>query len=109
VARTANGRALYFSRAGIPYRRDEKPTADELEREPYLRHIGIYAYRPDALARWTSLPPTALEQLEKLEQLRPLEAGLSVGVAVVGSADPGVDTPADAVRMEERLRELGHG
>jgi 3-deoxy-manno-octulosonate cytidylyltransferase (CMP-KDO synthetase) len=109
VARTAGGRALYFSRAGIPYQRDEKPTARELEREPFLRHIGIYAYHPDALARWTSLPPTALEQVEKLEQLRPLEAGLSVGVAVVGSADPGVDTPADAARMEERLRELGHG
>jgi 3-deoxy-manno-octulosonate cytidylyltransferase (CMP-KDO synthetase) len=109
VARTAGGRALYFSRAGIPYQRDEKPTAQELEREPFLRHIGIYAYHPDALARWTSLPPTALEQVERLEQLRPLEAGLSVGVAVVGSADPGVDTPADAARMEERLRELGHG
>jgi 3-deoxy-manno-octulosonate cytidylyltransferase (CMP-KDO synthetase) len=50
--------------------------------------------------------PSGLEKLEMLEQLRPLEAGLRIGVAVVGAADPGVDTPADAVRMEERLLEL---
>jgi 3-deoxy-manno-octulosonate cytidylyltransferase (CMP-KDO synthetase) len=109
VARAAGGRALYFSRAGIPYRRDEKPSADELEHEPFLRHIGIYAYSSEALRRWSALAPSPLEQVEKLEQLRPLEAGLSIGVAVVGSADPGVDTPADAARMEERLKELGHG
>lgn len=108
VARAAGGRALYFSRAGIPYQRDEKPTREDLEREPFLRHIGIYAYRPEALARWTSLAPSALEQVEKLEQLRPLEAGLAIGVALVSAADPGVDTPADAARMEERLKELGH-
>ena len=106
VARAASGRALYFSRAGIPHKRDQKPTAEELEREPFLRHIGLYAYAPEALARWVALAPSTLEQLEKLEQLRPLEAGLRIGVAVVGAADPGVDTPADAARMEERLREL---
>ena len=108
VTRAAGGQALYFSRAGIPYKRDEKPTPEELAREPFLRHIGLYAYTPEALARWVALAPTALEQLEKLEQLRPLEAGLRIGVAVVGSADPGVDTPADAARMEGRLRELGY-
>jgi 3-deoxy-manno-octulosonate cytidylyltransferase (CMP-KDO synthetase) len=107
VTRAAGGRALYFSRAAIPYKRDEKPTSEELGREPFLRHIGLYAYAPEALSRWVALAPTALEQLEKLEQLRPLEAGLRIGVAVVGQADPGVDTPADAVRMEQRLRELG--
>ena len=106
VARAAGGRALYFSRASIPYVRDGKPGPEALEREPFLRHIGIYAYSRDALGRWVALAPSPLEQLEHLEQLRPLEAGLRIGVAIVGEADPGVDTPADAVRMEERLAKL---
>lgn len=106
VARAANGRALYFSRASIPYKRGGKPLPEELEREPFLRHIGIYAYHRDALHDWVALAPSPLERLEMLEQLRPLEAGLRIGVAVVGAADPGVDTPADAARMEERLAEL---
>ena len=106
VARAATGRALYFSRAPIPYKRDEKPLPEELIREPFLRHIGIYAYNPEALARWVAMAPTPLEELEKLEQLRPLAAGLRIGVAVLGPADPGVDTPADALRVEERLEEI---
>lgn len=105
VARAASGRALYFSRAPIPYRRDGKPSEEELEREPFLRHIGIYAYTRDALNDWVALAPSRLERLELLEQLRPLEAGLRIGVAVVGAADPGVDTPADAIRMEALLKE----
>ena len=105
VARAASGRALYFSRAPIPYRRDEKPSTEELEREPFLRHIGIYAYTRAALNDWVALAPSRLERLEMLEQLRPLEAGLRIGVAVVGAADPGVDTPADAIRMEAILGE----
>jgi 3-deoxy-manno-octulosonate cytidylyltransferase (CMP-KDO synthetase) len=107
VARAADGRALYFSRAAIPYKRNGKPEPGELTREPYLRHIGIYAYAREALERWVALAPSPLEELERLEQLRPLEAGVRIGVAVVGAADPGVDTPADAARMEERLSELG--
>ena len=103
VARAASGRALYFSRAAIPYKRDGKPTDEELEREPFLRHIGIYAYTRDALHDWVALAPSPLERLELLEQLRPLEAGLRIGVAIVGAADPGVDTPADVLRMEEKL------
>jgi 3-deoxy-manno-octulosonate cytidylyltransferase (CMP-KDO synthetase) len=105
VARAASGRALYFSRASIPYKRDGKPGADELEREPFLRHIGLYAYTRDALHDWVALAPSPLERLEMLEQLRPLEAGLRIGVAIVGAADPGVDTPADVLRMEEVLGE----
>jgi 3-deoxy-manno-octulosonate cytidylyltransferase (CMP-KDO synthetase) len=105
VARAASGRALYFSRASIPYKRDEEPVPDELEREPFLRHIGIYTYHRDALRDWVALPPSPLERLEMLEQLRPLEAGLRIGVAVVGAAEPGVDTPADAARMEKKLIE----
>ncbi|MBW3533645.1 MAG: 3-deoxy-manno-octulosonate cytidylyltransferase [Gemmatimonadetes bacterium] len=108
VARATDGRALYFSRARIPFKRDGKPAADELTRAPFLRHIGIYAYDRDALSAWVALAPSPLERLEMLEQLRPLEAGLRIGVAVVGRADPGVDTPADVARMEERLTELGH-
>jgi len=105
VARAASGRALYFSRAPIPYSRDEKPSTEDLEREPFLRHIGIYAYTRAALNDWVALAPSRLERLELLEQLRPLEAGLRIGVAVVGAADPGVDTPADAIRMEAILGE----
>ena len=107
IARGRDGRALYFSRARIPFMRDGNPTPEELGREPFLRHIGIYAYRREALDRWVALAPTPLEQIEKLEQLRPLEAGVRIGVALVGRADPGVDTPADVIRMEERLKQLG--
>lgn len=106
VVRAVGGRALYFSRAPVPYKRDGKPSERDLSREPFLRHIGIYAYSREGLDRWVSLAPTPLEQLERLEQLRPLEAGLRIGVALVGAADPGVDTPADAAKMEERLTEL---
>jgi 3-deoxy-manno-octulosonate cytidylyltransferase (CMP-KDO synthetase) len=106
VVRALSGRALYFSRAPIPHKRDEKPTVEELGREPFLRHIGIYAYTPEALENWVAMAPTPLELLERLEQLRPLGSGARMGVAVVGAADPGVDTPADAARMEERLEEL---
>jgi len=107
VARAVNGRALYFSRAPIPYKRDEKPLPEELEREPFLRHIGIYAYTRSALEDWVAHSPSPLERLELLEQLRPLESGLRIGVAVVGAADPGVDTPADVLRMEEKLNQSG--
>ena len=75
----------------------------DLEREPFLRHIGIYAFSRDALARWVAIAPSPLERLESLEQLRPLEAGMRIGVTVVGAADHGVDTPADVVRMENAL------
>ena len=106
VARAAGGRALYFSRAAIPYVRDGKPEVEDLEREPFLRHIGIYAYSRNALSRWVALAPSALEQLEQLEQLRPLEAGLRIGVAVVGHVDHGADTPADVVRIETKLARI---
>jgi 3-deoxy-manno-octulosonate cytidylyltransferase (CMP-KDO synthetase) len=107
VARAASGRALYFSRAPIPYKRDGKPGPEDLGHEPFLRHIGIYAYRRDALRDWVALAPSQLERLEMLEQLRPLEAGLRIGVAIVGAADLGVDTPADVLRLEQTLDEQG--
>jgi 3-deoxy-manno-octulosonate cytidylyltransferase (CMP-KDO synthetase) len=108
VVRATSGQALYFSRAQIPYRQEGKPTREELEREPFLRHIGIYVFTRDALAEWVALAPSPLEGLEGLEQLRPLEAGLRIGVAVVGAAGFGVDTPSDVVRLEERLMNLGN-
>lgn len=107
VVRATDGRALYFSRAAVPYSRVGKPGPAELGAPPHLRHVGLYAYRRDALARWVALPPSALERLEMLEQLRALEAGMKIGVALVAAAEGGVDTPADAVRMEARLEELG--
>jgi len=107
VARAASGRALYFSRAPIPYKRDDRPSRDELGREPFLRHIGIYAYTRSALEDWVAFAPSPLERLESLEQLRPIESGLRIGVAVVGAADPGVDTPADVLRIEEKLSQMG--
>ena len=104
VARRADGAALYFSRSPIPHLRDREPTPEELGSEPYLRHVGLYAYRPEVLRRWSELPASALESIERLEQLRALDAGLTIGVGVVSEAAGGVDTPADAERAEQRLR-----
>ena len=80
-------RALYFSRLPIPW-------GDG----PLWHHIGIYAYRRAALARFVSLPESGLEKREKLEQLRALEAGLTMGCARIATAPFGVDTPADLER-----------
>lgn len=101
--RGRDGRALYFTRAPAPWRRDGPPGPHELGRLPWLRHLGIYAYRREALLRWVALDPSPLEEIERLEQLRPLESGLPMGVAVVDHAVPGVDTPEDVVTMEGLL------
>lgn len=106
VVRGADGRALYFSRAPIPHRRDGEPAAAELAGERYLRHVGVYAYTPAALARWVTLPPDPLEEAERLEQLRALSAGMRIGVGLVTHAEGGVDTAEDALRAEERLRKM---
>lgn len=103
VVRRDDGGALYFSRASIPHLRDREPTPEELSTPDFLRHIGVYAFRRSALERWVSLPAGALEGLEKLEQLRALAAGLQIGVALVETAEGGVDTPDDAGRAEARL------
>lgn len=105
----ADGRALYFSRAPIPFRRDGPMDDTFLQARPALRHVGVYAYRRDALLEWVGRPPSPLELTERLEQLRALEAGMSIGVAMVEEAEGGVDTPADARRIEQRMRELGLG
>lgn len=103
VVRRDDGGALYFSRAPIPYLRDREPTLEELASGTILRHVGVYAFTRDALARWVALPPGTLEELERLEQLRALAAGLSIGVARIDRVEGGVDTPEDARLAEERL------
>lgn len=103
VVRGDDGRALYFSRAPIPHLRGAEPSPEELASERYLRHLGVYAYTPGALARWVTLSAGDLERIEKLEQLRALAAGLTIGVAVVDDGEGGVDTPEDARKAEARL------
>ncbi|MEX2466361.1 MAG: 3-deoxy-manno-octulosonate cytidylyltransferase [Gemmatimonadota bacterium] len=107
VAATSDGRALYFSRAPIPHRRDEPPRPVDLAGAPFLRHLGIYTYSRDALRRWVEMEPSPLERLERLEQLRALEGGLRIGVAVVEAAAAGIDTPDDVVRIERQLNQHG--
>jgi 3-deoxy-manno-octulosonate cytidylyltransferase (CMP-KDO synthetase) len=100
VACDATGRALYFSRAPIPHNRDQPATLTPAT----LRHVGIYAYRVSALRRLSSLPPGRLEQIEKLEQLRALENGLEIRVALaVERPLADVNTAADLERAERAL------
>jgi 3-deoxy-manno-octulosonate cytidylyltransferase (CMP-KDO synthetase) len=100
VVRGDDGRALFFTRAPVPFPRDAEP---DFAGGAYLRHVGVYAYTRDALLRWVALPEGALERIERLEQLRALAAGLRIGVAVGEPAEGGVDTPADALRAERIL------
>jgi 3-deoxy-manno-octulosonate cytidylyltransferase (CMP-KDO synthetase) len=87
VARSLSGRALYFSRCGIPYARHV--TAQR------WHHIGVYLYRFAALQTWVNLPPSPLEQTESLEQLRALEHGLTLDTVAIEYAGMGIDTPDD--------------
>jgi 3-deoxy-manno-octulosonate cytidylyltransferase (CMP-KDO synthetase) len=97
VVAADDGAAMYFSRAAIPYLRDAAD-ADTL-RARVLHHIGVYAYTPEALRRWVGLPPHPLERIERLEQLRPLAAGMRMGVAVIeGPVRAGIDTEGDLER-----------
>ena len=102
-----DGRALYFSRAPIPFCRDRDPAEVLASEHPWMLHIGIYAYRRDFLLELTQLPPSRLEQLEKLEQLRALEAGARIQVAIVEHHSVGIDTPEDYARFVERLKAEG--
>jgi 3-deoxy-manno-octulosonate cytidylyltransferase (CMP-KDO synthetase) len=98
VVTAADGRALYFSRATIPYDRDA------VGHGGYRKHLGIYAYRRAALERFAALPPSALEQIERLEQLRLLENGIDIYVAPAPHDTIGVDTEEDLARAEGILR-----
>lgn len=107
-------RALYFSRSAIPYIRnsaifepDFRPWLKDDQLSLFKRHLGLYAYRPDALRTFTNLPPHPLEQLEMLEQLRALAAGIAIGVAATPHLSLGVDVPADVAAAEALLRSRG--
>ncbi len=114
VVTAGGGKALYFSRAPIPWHRDG--AAQGLTSQSCFagaqRHLGIYAYRVDALRRLTALPPGELEMTEKLEQLRALQAGMCLMVEVAAAPPPaGIDTESDLARVRMTLgeREPGRG
>ena len=90
------GRAVYFSRAAVPW-------AGADDSGPLYHHIGLYAFRRSALARFVGLPPSPLERRERLEQLRALEAGMRIDAALVDTLPLGVDTPADLERARALL------
>jgi 3-deoxy-manno-octulosonate cytidylyltransferase (CMP-KDO synthetase) len=98
VVTAADGRALYFSRATIPYDRDST-------NPQYWKHIGLYAYRREALHRFAELPPSPLELTERLEQLRLLENGFNLYVSPTEHDTIGVDTEDDLRRVEALLRQ----
>jgi 3-deoxy-manno-octulosonate cytidylyltransferase (CMP-KDO synthetase) len=97
VVTALDGRALYFSRATIPFDRDQTGFPG------YRKHLGIYAYRKAALERFAALPPSPLEKLERLEQLRLLENGIGIYVAEAPADTIGVDTEEDLRRAESFL------
>jgi 3-deoxy-manno-octulosonate cytidylyltransferase (CMP-KDO synthetase) len=96
VVTDVRDRALYFSRAPIP---GMFPGSGRQGHTAALRHVGIYAYRREALLRFAALAPTPLERTEGLEQLRALENGMCIGVVTIGAGPVGVDTPADLERV----------
>ncbi len=94
----ARGRAVYFSRAPIPFDRDGRGAV------AYHQHVGVYAYTREALERWVRLPPVAAERWERLEQLRPLFHGIPIGVALLAApVAPGVDTADDLAYAEAHV------
>jgi 3-deoxy-manno-octulosonate cytidylyltransferase (CMP-KDO synthetase) len=102
VVLDTRGQALYFSRHPLPYQR-QYPQEQWLAHHRYLRHIGLYAYRPDILAEITRLPPSPLELAESLEQLRWLENGYHIQTAETRVATLGIDTPEDVQRALAHL------
>lgn len=107
VVRDARGRAMYFSRAPIPWNRDHPPSEHaalpDADCRP-LRHIGIYGYRARFLKQFSSLAPAPLEQAERLEQLRAMYHGHRIAVAIAASAPPaGVDTAEDLAAVRLRI------
>jgi len=113
VVTALDGRALYFSRATIPYDRDSYRGQDQARDTSgfsgYRKHLGIYAYRKAALERFAALPPSPLEKIERLEQLRLLENGIALYVAEAPRDTIGVDTEEDLARAEAFLSEAQRG
>lgn len=106
VVTAADGRALYFSRAAIPFDRNQHDPAHKPA--IYWKHLGLYAYRRAALERFAALVPGELEQTERLEQLRLLENGIPLYVAETAYDTIGVDTEDDLRRVEVLLAQRGY-
>jgi 3-deoxy-manno-octulosonate cytidylyltransferase (CMP-KDO synthetase) len=105
--RAGNGRALYFSRAPVPWPRDSVVAGEPGSFTGAWRHIGIYAYRVRSLLQFAAWPPTPLETTEKLEQLRALEHGMHIHLVTLAQSPPaGVDTPEDLERVRAALQKL---
>ena len=96
------GSAFYFSRAAIPYKRD---AGIDQNGDYWFLHIGVYSYRPEALSAFSRAPLSRLENLEKLEQLRALEMGMTIGALETKSVVVGVDHPEDVKKVEEVIRD----
>ncbi|MEO5961790.1 MAG: 3-deoxy-manno-octulosonate cytidylyltransferase [Opitutaceae bacterium] len=98
-------RALYFTRAAIPFAREHGGVVDDawVAANPCFKHLGLYGYRADLLEKFAKLPLGRLEQIEKLEQLRVLENGYEIACEVTEDPSIGVDTPEDAVKFEKWL------
>jgi 3-deoxy-manno-octulosonate cytidylyltransferase (CMP-KDO synthetase) len=101
------GRAMYFSRSPIPFVRDPDPSRPFNDPPLFHQHLGIYAYRREVLLKVAAMQPSTLEQAEKLEQLRMLQSGGTILVAVVDHAASGIDTPADYAAFVARRRAAG--
>ena len=101
VVTDTSGNALYFSRAPIPYPRDAPPAGMH---SIYKKHVGVYLYRRGFISKYVVLPPTPLEGLEQLEQLRVLEHGHAIRMVVCPTAPPGIDTPDQYAAFVERWR-----
>ncbi|MEP6779541.1 MAG: 3-deoxy-manno-octulosonate cytidylyltransferase [Gemmatimonadaceae bacterium] len=105
VVRTNGGHALYFSRAPIPFLREQGDS--DLQNLLIRQHIGVYAYTRQALLAWVALPPHPLELVERLEQLRPLAHGMRIGVGDIAVApERGIDTEEDLTRANARWPEF---
>lgn len=99
------GRALYFSRAPVPYARDRAGQVDDawVRANPCFKHLGLYAYKAELIERFAKLPAGRYEQIEKLEQLRVIENGFEIVCGVTTDPTIGVDTPEDAVKFAQWL------
>jgi len=105
IVTDSHGFALYFSRSVIPYVRGQEQAA-WLQHFPYLKHLGLYAYRREVLREVTKLPQSLLEKAESLEQLRWLENGYRIRVGLTDVETVGIDTPDDLIRAEEFLTHI---